>query len=163
MRERTKNDLGTPAVVLNALRPLGPIRLDPCSNPWSIVDAEVRLDGSPGRCGLAADWHRLAGPQLVYVNPPYGTGHMPRWAEKIVLEAGRGCEVVALVKGDHSTQWWQALRRPARAIGYWNGRIAFLGGAFGCGEFASSLVYYGRRARLFARALEDHADVRLMP
>jgi len=162
-RIQTSDDLCTPAVVLEALKPLGPIALDPCSNPWSIVPALHKLDGSsPELDGLGVSWWELAGRGLVYVNPSYGRGFMVPWSEKVVREARAGCEIVALVKGDHSTEWWDHLRSGAAAIAYWHGRIGFLGGASGCGRFPSSLVYFGARPHLFAHALEVYADVRVL-
>jgi len=162
-RIQTPDDLCTPTVVLEALRPLGPIHLDPCSNPWSIVPALHKLDGSsPEQDGLGVSWRELAGDGLVYVNAPYGRGHTVPWAEKVARETRAGCEIVDLVKGDHSTEWWRMLREHARAIAYWRGRIGFLGGSHGSGNFASSLLYFGQRPHLFAHALEAYADVRVL-
>lgn len=162
MRERTNNDLCTPEEVLALVWQLGPIALDPCSNPWSTVGAQFRLDGEQGRCGLLADWHELAEGGLVFVNPPYGRGHMRAWAAKIADEAARGCEILALVKGDHSTEWWRTLRKHTRAICYWDGRISFEGGSHGSGNFASSLLYFGPRPYLFCHVFQDAGDVRVM-
>ncbi|HWV38839.1 MAG TPA: DNA N-6-adenine-methyltransferase [Vulgatibacter sp.] len=162
MRERTTDDLCTPRIVIDALRPLGPITLDPCTNQWSTVSAKKKLDGSPGFCGLSANWRELAARGLVFVNPPYGRGQMPLWSRKATLEAARGCEIVMLVKGDHSTDWWRVLRADAKAIAYWNDRISFDGGPHGCGNFASALFYFGGRAKLFERSLAAHADIRVL-
>lgn len=162
MRERTNDDLCTPEVVLERVRMMGPIRLDPCSNSWSTVGAEVRLDGEHGRCGLSHSWHQLARGGLVFVNPPYGRGHLRAWVQKIAEEAQKGTEIIALVKGDHSTEWWRTLRKHARAICYWDGRIPFEGGKHGSGNFASALFCFGPRPHLFAHIFCEVGDVRVL-
>lgn len=162
MRERTLNDLCTPEVVLDRVRQMGPIALDPCSNPWSKVGADIALDGTEGRCGLAADWMKLAAGGLVFCNPPYGRGCMGPWSEKIATEAQKGVEIIALVKGDWSTHWWRRLREHARAICYWHGRIRFEGGQHGSGNFASALFYFGARPTLFATVFAPVGDVRVI-
>lgn len=172
-RRQTNDDLCTPQVVIDAVLRIDDITLDPCSNRWSQVPARIRLDGRQGRCGLEADWAELTGverarrvaggvPRLVYCNPPYGRGHMARWAEKIAAEADGGCEIVALVKGDHSTAWWRLLRDRVRVICYWDGRISFEGGAHGSGNFASALLYFGRRPYRAADAWASCGDVRVI-
>lgn len=39
MGERTNDDLNTPEWILDLVRRMGPIGLDPCSNRWSTVGA----------------------------------------------------------------------------------------------------------------------------
>jgi len=162
-RIRTNNDLNTPAWLIVRVEQIEPIALDPCSNPWSKVGALRRLQGSgPGDDGLTADWLQDGMGGLVFVNPPYGRGHMRQWAQKIANEARAGCEIIALVKGDFSTAWWRTLRGEAAAIGYVRERIAFEGGEHGSGNFASALFYFGPRAHLFAHMFADVADVRVL-
>ncbi len=163
-RKRTKNDLGTPKDVLQVVKALGPIALDPCSNQWAkpIVGAVVELDVDRGEDGLAADWLAISRGGLVYVNPPYGHGHMDRWVAKVRREAACGVEIVMLVKGDHSTDWWEALRERCDAICYWRKRIAFEGGPHGSGNFPSAFFYFGRRAHLFAHVFAQSGDVRVI-
>lgn len=158
MRERTNNDLNTPEWILDLVRMLGPIELDPCSNPWSKVDAKRSFDIDRGEDGLALPW----GQGLVFVNPPYGRGHMDKWASKIKEEGMDGTEIVALVKGDFSTEWWKILRECADAICYLNQRVSYDGGKFGSGNFPSSLFYFGRKKHLFAYIFEHKGDVRLL-
>ena len=163
MRERTLDDLCTPRYVLDLVERVGEIGLDPCSNRWSIVPARVKLDIDEGRDGLSTAWKEiLADGELVFCNPPYGRGQMPRWAEKIAAEAADGCEIIALVRGDWSTGWWHTLRESADAVCYWRGRVRFLGGAQGSGTFASALFYFGARPHLFAHVFAPVGDVRVI-
>lgn len=161
MRDRTSNDLCTPGDLLALVRMVSPIALDPCSNPWSQVGALLAFDEDSD--GLAQPWAELtAGKGQAYVNPPYGRGHMEKWAGKIAVEAQRGCEITALVKGDFSTGWWDTLRRYAAGICYLEGRPAFEGGESGSGKFASAMFYFGRSRYLFAHVFEHRGDVRLL-
>jgi hypothetical protein len=61
-RERTKDDLGTPAHILARVRqslPYMRIALDPCSNAWTreTVGASRYCDIDEGTDGLLASWH----------------------------------------------------------------------------------------------------------
>lgn len=163
-RIRTKNDLGTPGAVLELVRRVGPVGIDPCSNEWSKVGARVAFDGLTIETnGLLAPWFALLRPgELAFVNPPYGRSHMRKWADKITHEARLGCEVIALVKGDFSTKWWTALRKEAKAVCYVAGRPAFEGGDHKGGKFASALFYFGTRPHLFAHVFGPLGDVRIL-
>ncbi|WP_373047202.1 DNA N-6-adenine-methyltransferase [Vulgatibacter sp.] len=159
-RERTNNDLTTPIDFLEPLAELGKVYLDPCSNEWSIVGAEVELDGSsPERDGLFADWKAIAAGRLVFVNPPYGRGHLRPWARKIVQAAAAGCEIVVLIPVSPSTLWWQTLRQKADAMVFLHQRLSFGGGKHGTGQFDSAAFYFGRRPYLFAHAFQQRGDV----
>jgi hypothetical protein len=161
--EQTGDHLGTPMSVLAVVAELGAIALDPCSNRWSIVRAAVELDGSSlEQDGLAADWHALARGGLIFVSPPCGREQMKKWAPKVISMAQAGCEIVVLVKCDHSTKWWRALRRSAPAVCYWSERIVFRGSGRHGANFPSALFYFGRRAHLFAHVFSAHGDVRVL-
>ena len=165
-RERTPDDFNTPRWLLDEVRKLGQITLDPCSNPWSTVRALVELDGSPGKDGLTADWRELAGPGgLVFVNPPYGRGCMSRWAPTIALNAAAPIETLALVKADHSTAWWDVLRGSADAVVYLADRVRFEGAKKspkGGARWPSALFYFGARRYVFADIFDALGDVRIL-
>lgn len=59
----------TPQKYVSAVREVfgGEISLDPCSNKWSIVQAETSYQ-LPERDGLRESWNY----PTIYVNPPYG-------------------------------------------------------------------------------------------
>lgn len=162
LRPRTNNDLCTPLWLVDLVMQVDPIRLDPCSNPWSIVPADVRLDGSPGRDGMTADWSALATGGLAYVNPPYGRGHMRRWVTKIAIEAAKGCQIVALVKSDHSTRWWDVLMGAADARCELAERVRFVGGRHGSGTFPSTVFYAGHNPHRFASVFEAVGHVEIL-
>lgn len=157
---RVNDDLGTPAWILERVRSIGPIALDPCSNPWSRVDARVTLSKHDGEDGLARRWSTIVEPPaLAYVNPPYSN---PKpWCERIIEAADDGLEVVALLKLDPSTQWSATLRSRPRAVCDFHRRISFDGGAHKTGQLASTLVYYGPRPYLFCHVFQDAGEVQV--
>lgn len=139
----------TPSVVLRALAPLGPIGLDPCSNPTSIVVARTAWILARDGDSLARSW---GGHGLVFVNPPYGD-ELPRWVAKCAAEAASGVELVMLVPARTDTQWWNlAIERGTAAL--WRGRLVFLG-APSSAPFPCALIYMGPRWRAFRTILSD--------
>ena len=60
---------GTPPKYVNAIKKFwdGHIGLDPCSNQYSIVGADLEFS-LPEKDGLEAEWNI----PTIYVNPPYG-------------------------------------------------------------------------------------------
>lgn len=142
----------TPAEIIEAIKPLGAIALDPCSNGSSIVPALVRW--SAGDDGLAVDhrWHeitrKLGG--LVYVNPPFE--ELSTWIARCGAEARAGAEVIALCPARTDTRWWAAALDAGGTAALWRGRIRF-GGARNVAPFPIALIYWGPRAHAFRRAL----------
>lgn len=138
----------TPAPVLEALEPLGPIALDPCSNGSSIVGARVAWTIEDD--GLACSWTETAEGGPIFVNPPFD--ELPRWISRCCLEATCGAEIVALVPARVDTRWWGEALEHGGTAALWRGRVRFLGAA-NTAPFPIALIYWGRRADLFRRAL----------
>jgi len=154
----------TPPEVLDVVRQLGPIALDPCSNGSSQVRAGVAFDIQEGNNGLTIDWRDFvwndpgAGP--VFVNPPYS--YLPTWVGKASTEAAKGLEVVFLGPSVTDARWWHQAAKSATAVAVWCGRIRFWrNGVRGKAtpREGSSFFYWGRRPVEFARAFYDHATV----
>jgi hypothetical protein len=135
-----RDSWNTPPEVLELVRRLGPIGLDPCSNAGSIVGASEEWRLERGEDGLARPW-ALAG--LVYVNPPYGREIGP-WAQKMAAEGRAGVEIVALLPARTDARWWQESVRTADALLFWRGRLRFLG-APSSAPFPSAVAYWGPR------------------
>lgn len=136
----------TPREILDVLKPLGRIALDPCSNATSIVRA--RQAWTVADDGLARAW-MVDG--LVYVNPPYGD-ELPIWIRKCSEEAARGAEIVMLVPARSDTQWFGFAAEVAD-VALWKGRIKY-GGNRHPAPFPICLIYFGPRPALFAKAVE---------
>lgn len=152
-QDRRGDHLCTPPDVVQLVRNVGRgrIALDPCSNRWSIVGAEVELR----RGGLEADWRRLARGGLVYWNCPYSGGQIARWWDKARREAERGVEHLGLLHCDTSTAWYRDVLRHAAAVGY-PPRINFIdrGRILRGNQYAQLLVYQGEHHYRFVDECE---------
>lgn len=167
MRERTKDDLGTPAHILARVRQSMPymrIALDPCSNAWTreTVGASRYCDIDEGTDGLLASWHEhdLGG---TFQNPPYSRGQLIRWARKAAEEAALGCVIVSLFPHDCTTRWWQVMLATCSARCDSHQRIPFDGGAHKTGQIKSAFFYHGPHPHRFADAFEDLGEVIVYP
>lgn len=119
----TRTDWQTPEHVLERVRRVAPIGLDPCTthaNPtgaraWWYLDGPFPLDG------LASGWSTEKSGHLVYCNPPYGRG-IGAWMDKCHEAAVAGVTVIALVPARTDTRWFPWT---ADAICFWRGRLTF--------------------------------------
>lgn len=149
----------TPDNVLERVRKLGTIALDPCTNAGNPVGAARFY--TPKDFGLSQSWATDARGGLIYVNPPYGR-ELPEWIAKCVEEARNGAELVALVPSRTDTRWFDAALGTCHALAFWRGRLKFRG-AKDCAPFPSALFYWGPRRWDFVRAFRDAARVNFEP
>lgn len=143
---------------------LGPIMYDPATTKDNPVGA--RAFSSLPENGLEQDWKRRARGGLTYLNSPFSTGNLERWASKVVDEARGGLEIVQLTPVDPSTDWYEVLVDQANLLlglkerqkyGKPAGEVAFKAGAMQ----PAMLWYFGARARQFARAMAPYAHASL--
>jgi len=100
----------TPPKYVDAVKKVfgGVISLDPCSNEWSIVNAETEYR-LPEQDGLRGSWDY----PTIYVNPPYGSDKERRttikhWLYKCAYAHKHyGSEVLALVPVATNTSHWK--------------------------------------------------------
>jgi hypothetical protein len=159
-------DWCTPAKYVKAVREvLGTIRLDPCSNAWSTVGADVewRL---PDDDGLKRTWDF----STIYVNPPYGsdTERGTRIIDWLQLcsdaNALYGSEVIALVPVAGNTRHWKQYVWPtADAVCFlYDTRLRFTVNGKDDGKgapMACAAIYWGSDKRRFARVFGEHGAV----
>lgn len=147
----------TPKCVLDRVRQVGPIALDPCANAESDVDPAWAFDGSEGRDGLTASWADVTVGGIVFCNPPYGRGELSAWITKCCQEADHGCEIIALVPASTGARWFHKALAYASALCLWGpGRISFGNGPPGNGgapSIDSALIYWGDRPHRFLDAM----------
>lgn len=132
---------------------LGRIDLDPCSNPRSCVEALQSFDVATD--GLSQAWRGR-----VYCNPPYSNPEP--WMRRCFEHyQGTGLPVVALVKGDWSTQWWQRyVRKGARCELARRVKFDRPDKPPMVANFPSALVYWGSRPRQdFEEKSKDFGEV----
>lgn len=158
--------VGTPEYIVEAIvRVLGPIGLDPCSHPLSIVSSKTAVllpAYAPTRPvnavnvfygdGLATDW---SGHGLVYVNPPYSD--LAPWFDRA---ARCGDEVLMLVPARTGNVFWpKAAGRADLEVRL--GRVTHRGEKTHA-PFHQWLLYYGARVET-AMGLGMLGDVRVHP
>ncbi|HLD04236.1 MAG TPA: DNA N-6-adenine-methyltransferase [Candidatus Nanoarchaeia archaeon] len=141
----------TPKKYVDAVREVfgGNIQLDPCSNKYSIVHAEIEYS-LPEKNGLRETWDY----QTIYVNPPYGrdkkTGvSIKDWLERCAkAHKDYGSEVIALVPVATNTgHWKESVYGKAKAICFlFDTRLKFLENGKGGGKGAPmscAMIYWG--------------------
>lgn len=79
---------------------VGPVDIDPCSNPRSHVQAEFTVSAEDGD-GLTMTTHSSA---VVFVNPPYSRGQVIRWVSHFLHT-----RFIFLLRWDPSTEWFRVL------------------------------------------------------
>lgn len=145
-----RDDWQTPDVVLERVRRLGPIGLDPASTIYNPTGAARTFTKEED--GLTRHW---AGHGLVYVNPPYS--EMKVWADKIAREAA-SVQLVALVAARSDTRWWRRMLESYPIVAFWRGRLKFKG-APSPAPFPSALFFYNIHSRTVLRTVGDVCDV----
>jgi hypothetical protein len=159
--EPLDNDsLCTPEWVLDLVRSMGPIALDPCANARSTVGALTELSLERGEDGLSCAWGPLVNIDgSIFLNPPYSKP-LP-WCIAAKDAVMTGCELFALVKNDPTTRWYKALLSVASARVDFSRRIAFVGGKHKSGQMSSTMFYAGSSPYLFAHTFQDVGEVRV--
>ena len=148
---------GTPRKYVDAVKDVfgGSIDLDPCSNEFSIVaaDIEYRL---PKKDGLKESWDY----PTIYVNPPYGIDKehgttIKNWlAHCAHANAEYGSEVLALVPVAANTAHWKkyVFTRASGICFLYDTRLRFLENGRDIGKgapMACAMIYWGNKFNLF--------------
>ena len=157
----------TPAKYVAAVKKFfgGEIQLDPCSNQYSIVNAQIEYR-LPIHDGLKEDWTF----QKIYVNPPYGSDKLrgttiKNWLAKCCLtNQTYGSEVIALVPVATNTgHWKQSVFGKASAICFlYDTRLKFLidGSEEHKGApMACCFIYWGTNVQKFSDMFMEYGAV----
>jgi DNA N-6-adenine-methyltransferase (Dam) len=159
-------DWCTPPWLVASVRTVfgGNISLDPCSNPYSTVGADIEYL-LPDRDGLLEPWDA----PTIFVNPPYGTDmergtRITDWFVRITTAAEAGSEVIALVPVAPNTWLWKKHVFPvAAAICFlYQSRLKFhidgiqdpRGAPMAC-----AAIHYGPEPGKFAEEFKKHGAV----
>jgi hypothetical protein len=162
----TTKDWCTPPEIVASTRAVfgGAIALDPCSNVFSLVEADVEYR-LPEHDGLVESWDF----PTIYVNPPYGSDagrgtRIAHWFERVHEAADRGSEVIMLVPVATNTGHWKRhVYSVASAICflyaprlrfYINGVEDPKGAPMSC-----AVIYYGTDVAAFAAEFQRHGAV----
>lgn len=146
----------TPDEVLDIVRQVGPIGLDPCtvdSNPTRAARIYT-----PEQNGLSRSWDVGRG-AIVFMNPPYSK-ECAEWVSKAIEEASAGVPIVTLTTARPDTRWCQALLSSCDAACFWRGRIRFRGAPHPA-PFPSLFAGFNVGSR-FTRAFAPHGLIARM-
>jgi len=154
--EKEQDCWQTPENVLDLVRQVAPIALDPCTSEENPTKADNYYTPGDGGDGLSSSPWATWAPGLVFINPPYS--QMAAWAQKTadeVKRTGVKREYIALLPARTDTRWWHTLMatRPQR-ICFWKGRVKFNrpdGTPGQSAPFPSALLYWGADDATFAR------------
>ena len=148
---------GTPLKYVKAIKRVfgGSIALDPCSNEYSIVQADTEFK-LPNNDGLREDWNY----STIYMNPPYGADRergttIKNWLAKCALSHQKyGSEILALVPVATNTgHWKQSVFGQAKALCFlYDTRLKFLENGSGAGKgapMACAMIYWGEDCKKF--------------
>lgn len=151
LHSSAKRTWQTPDEVLEVVRQVGPIGLDPCTVTSNPTGAEQFL--CPDENGLDFNWRLLSCGRLVYCNPPYGR-EVAEWADQAIEEGEAGCPLILLVAARPGSRWCQRVMASADVLCFWRGRIKFRG-ADHCAPFDSLFAAWNCRRR-FVDAFAPH-------
>lgn len=147
----------TPPKYVDAIREFfgGTIELDPCSNEYSIVGANIEFK-LPEKNGLKEEWNYNS----IYVNPPYGRDKehgtsIKDWLRKCSVSHKKyNAEIIALIPvATNTSHWKNYVFGSVSAIcflydtrlRFWINGIEYKKGA----PMACCLVYYGNNYSRF--------------
>lgn len=165
----------TPPYLLDIVRRLGPIALDPCANPQSFVNAWWSFYGPGHIDGLKQSWV-VPENTVCFVNPPYGRS-LNLWANKMAIEGERcgaaNCHEVVLIPARVGTGYWEQFVWPfVDAVCFWHGGIEFpsricfyeLDGrpAKAGSTFDAAILYYGAQREKFAEVFKPYGTIQLV-
>ena len=158
---------GTPMKYVKAVKECfnGNIALDPCSNEYSIVEAQTEFK-LPEKDGLKQKWNY----PTIYVNPPYGADRergttIKNWLAKCALaHKDFNSEVLALVPVATNTgHWKQSVFGEARAVCFlYDTRLKFLENGLDVGKgapMACAMIYWGENYTKFYNTFIEYGAV----
>ena len=156
---RTNQDHNTPSEVLVHIKSFKQIDLDPCGNPWSIVEAKHNLSAHNNENGLEISWSSYVNEGIVYINPPFASGQVINWVRKTVSE---GLETVMLTACDPSTKWTRETIENCNVHVDLSKRTAFIRGVGDMGAMQPTrLWYWGPDKYLFAHKFQNLGTIRI--
>lgn len=135
----TDNEWYTPERYIEAARlVMGTIDLDPASNDFANLTVKASQYFTEETDGLSQEWFGN-----IWMNPPYSTTLLQRFAEK--LASSEFDQAIVLVNNATETGWFETLVKKASAIVFHKGRIRFVkrDGEHGAPLQGQAFLYFG--------------------
>lgn len=147
------NEWYTPAEYIEAARQtMGSISLDPASN--EIAQKVVKADKyyTAETNGLDKTWTGN-----VWLNPPYASDLIGKFADKVVSEVENYSQAVVLVNNATETEWFNKIISVGSAVCFPRGRVKFYkpDGSTGTPLQGQAIVYIGNCSDRFIRRFNE--------
>jgi len=142
-----RDDWETPEPIMERVRMIAPIELDPCTSGSNQTGAARFLTKADD--GLKRDWSCDG---LAFVNFPYSRAR--DWAVKTVIESRRCGHVVALPAARPGARFYRTLQEHCRLYVELEGRVKFVGATYAA-PFPTAAFYFGPEPDAFVAAFED--------
>jgi phage N-6-adenine-methyltransferase len=141
------NEWYTPKEIIDAARlTMGHIDLDPASNEIAqkIVNAETYYTAETN--GLDKTWNGN-----VWLNPPYASDLIGKFADKLVAERTNYRQAVVLVNNATETEWFRKIVSVSAAVCFPKGRVKFYmpDGRTGAPLQGQAIIYIGDESDKF--------------
>lgn len=146
------NEWYTPKEYIDAARAvLGTIDLDPASSEIANETVQATKIYTADDDGLAHEWTGN-----IWLNPPYSTGLIEQFADKLL--ASDYTQAIVLVNNATDTAWFSRLAEAATAVIFPKGRVKFLkpDGSSGAPLQGQAILYFGEHAPAFKRHFEKY-------
>jgi len=148
------NEWYTPKEYIEAARlVLGGIDVDPASNPMANELVRAATFYTSEDSGLDKDWYGT-----VWMNPPYESGLIGQFAEKLCdsYASGNVTGAIVLVNNATETRWFQSIAEQASAACFPKGRVKFWHPRKVAVPLqGQAVLYLGPNADEFARAFSQ--------
>lgn len=161
-KKLTRSDWGTPSKILDLVRKLGRIGLDPCWNKHCLTKPQHYFTKKDN--GLTQIWY---GYGLVYGNFPYersGNARIYNWIEHALAQAKRFSKrdsLVMLLPVSTDTKWWKLLLDSGLKLSFCfiHGRLRYLKPLTSVegrtASFPSVVVYIGSKHDMFRKTFAE--------
>ena len=146
------NEWYTPAdIIENARKVLGNIDLDPASSEIANETVKAEKFFTAEDDGLAQIWEGN-----IWLNPPYSSGLIEKFADKLIHSDYR--QAIVLVNNSTDTTWFAQLAELADAVVFPKGRVKFSrpDGSIGAPLQGQAILYFGTQVQKFKDTFEHY-------
>jgi phage N-6-adenine-methyltransferase len=147
------NEWYTPAEIIEAARKcMGEIDLDPASNEIANRVVKAKHYYTAEDNGLERDWFGN-----VWLNPPYASDLIGKFADKLVSEFENYSQAVVLVNNATETEWFNKIIGIGSAVCFPRGRVKFYkpDGSTGAPLQGQAIIYIGNCPDKFIRRFNE--------